>query len=117
KNGELVGRHQGIVYKVCFIYELDFHLRQDLFQEIMIRRFDSFSEIAFLYIPAIVVFTILLYFANRAYAKKMYGNHINHLKAIVNEMNEILVFAFHSNLLTGTFGKFAVQIADHDQNR
>jgi len=42
---------------------------------------------AVLFVVAIV-FTIPIYFANKWYVRKLYGQHIERLKTIVNEMNE-----------------------------
>lgn len=41
---ELIGRHQGIVHKICSLYETDQHLRQDLFQEIIIQLWKNFEK-------------------------------------------------------------------------
>ena len=37
---------------------------------------------------AAIVFTIPIYFANKWYVRKLYGQHIERLKKIVDEMNE-----------------------------
>jgi RNA polymerase sigma-70 factor (ECF subfamily) len=41
---ELIGKHQGIVHKICSLYEPDQHLRQDVFQEIVIQLWKNFGK-------------------------------------------------------------------------
>lgn len=51
-------------------------------------KYGSFSAIALPYIAITVLITILLYFANKYYLRRMYGKHIAHLKSVVQELNE-----------------------------
>ena len=51
-------------------------------------KFGSFSAIALPYIAVTLLITVLLYFGNKTYVKRMYGKHIAHLKSVVQEMNE-----------------------------
>lgn len=39
----LINEHQGLIYKVCFMYESDQDARNDLFQEIVLQLWKSFS--------------------------------------------------------------------------
>ncbi len=39
---ELVSRHQGLIHKVCIMYESDRDAREDLFQEIVLQLWKSF---------------------------------------------------------------------------
>ncbi len=39
---ELVNRHQGLIHKVCMMYESDRDAREDLFQEIVLQLWKSF---------------------------------------------------------------------------
>lgn len=39
----LINEHQGLIYKVCFMYENDQDARNDLFQEIVLQLWKSFS--------------------------------------------------------------------------
>lgn len=51
-------------------------------------KFGSFSAIALPYIGITLLITVVLFFANKSYLKRMYGKHIAHLKSVVREMNE-----------------------------
>jgi RNA polymerase sigma-70 factor (ECF subfamily) len=39
----LVNQHQGLIHKVCLMYEFDYEARNDLFQEIVLQLWKSFS--------------------------------------------------------------------------
>ena len=39
----LINQHQGLIYKVCFMYEHDAEVRNDLFQEIVLQLWKSFA--------------------------------------------------------------------------
>lgn len=39
---DLINRHQGLIYKICFMYEHDQEARNDLFQEIVLQLWKSF---------------------------------------------------------------------------
>ncbi|MDQ3845123.1 MAG: sigma-70 family RNA polymerase sigma factor [Bacteroidota bacterium] len=41
---ELIGKHQGIIHKVCSVYEHTVHARQDLFQEIIIQLWRNWHQ-------------------------------------------------------------------------
>lgn len=40
----LINEHQGLIHKVCFMYENDPEVRNDLFQEIVLQLWKSFSS-------------------------------------------------------------------------
>jgi RNA polymerase sigma-70 factor, ECF subfamily len=40
----LIKEHQGLIYKVCFMYENDKDVREDLFQEIVLQLWKSFPS-------------------------------------------------------------------------
>jgi RNA polymerase sigma-70 factor (ECF subfamily) len=40
---DLITQHQGLIHKVCFMYEQDVDARHDLFQEIVLQLWKSFS--------------------------------------------------------------------------
>jgi RNA polymerase sigma-70 factor (ECF subfamily) len=40
----LVNQHQGLIHKVCLMYEFDYEARNDLFQEIVLQLWKSFES-------------------------------------------------------------------------